>query len=158
MQVGEPQESLGADQAQHRRPESECTSRSVYSRVKDSPDIFIYIYQVNPGCTVVRQPHHRPRRCWRRIITDDLYTKGTRAHTHRELIGEWLWDLFIYLYICIYVYIYRSKPGLNVVRRLHHRLSRHRRREIPSIYLSIYFSLYIYLSLSLSLSLYIYIK
>ena len=24
-------------------------------------------------------------------VTDSLYTKGTRAHTHRELIREWLW-------------------------------------------------------------------
>ena len=26
------------------------------------------------------------------LYTDDLYTKGTRAHTHRELIREWLWE------------------------------------------------------------------
>jgi len=26
------------------------------------------------------------------IYTDVLYTKGTRAHTHIELIQEWLWD------------------------------------------------------------------
>jgi len=25
------------------------------------------------------------------ISTDGLYIKGTRAHTHRELIREWLW-------------------------------------------------------------------
>jgi len=24
--------------------------------------------------------------------TDGLYTKGTRAHTHRELICEWPWE------------------------------------------------------------------
>jgi len=27
------------------------------------------------------------------MYTDALYTKGTRAHTHRELIREWLWKL-----------------------------------------------------------------
>ena len=27
------------------------------------------------------------------LFTDGAYTKGTRAHTHRELIREWLWDL-----------------------------------------------------------------
>jgi len=26
------------------------------------------------------------------MYTDGLYTKSTRAHTHRELIREWLWD------------------------------------------------------------------
>jgi len=26
------------------------------------------------------------------ICTDGLYTKGTRARTHRELIREWLWE------------------------------------------------------------------
>jgi len=26
------------------------------------------------------------------IHTDGLYTKGTRAHTHREPIQEWLWE------------------------------------------------------------------
>jgi len=25
-------------------------------------------------------------------FTDGLFTKGTRAHTHRELIREWLWE------------------------------------------------------------------
>jgi len=25
-------------------------------------------------------------------FTDGSYTKGTRAHTHRELIREWLWE------------------------------------------------------------------
>jgi len=25
-------------------------------------------------------------------FTDGVYTKGTRAHTHRELIREWLWE------------------------------------------------------------------
>jgi len=25
-------------------------------------------------------------------FTDGLYTKGTRAHTHSELIREWLWE------------------------------------------------------------------
>jgi len=27
------------------------------------------------------------------IITDGEYTKGTRAHTHKELIREWIWQL-----------------------------------------------------------------
>ena len=26
------------------------------------------------------------------MFSDGLYTKGTRAHTHRELIREWLWE------------------------------------------------------------------
>ena len=26
------------------------------------------------------------------ISTNGVYTKGTRAHTHRELIREWLWE------------------------------------------------------------------
>jgi len=26
------------------------------------------------------------------IYSDGAYTKGTRAHTHRELIREWLWE------------------------------------------------------------------
>jgi len=26
------------------------------------------------------------------IHIDGLYTKGTRAHTHRELVREWLWE------------------------------------------------------------------
>jgi len=26
------------------------------------------------------------------LCRDGLYTKGTRAHTHRELIREWLWE------------------------------------------------------------------
>jgi len=26
------------------------------------------------------------------VYTDGSYTKGTRAHTHRELIREWLWE------------------------------------------------------------------
>ena len=25
-------------------------------------------------------------------FTDGVYTKGTRAHTQRELIREWLWE------------------------------------------------------------------
>jgi len=25
-------------------------------------------------------------------FTDGLYTKGTRAHTHRKLIRKWLWE------------------------------------------------------------------
>jgi len=27
-----------------------------------------------------------------KALTDGLYTKGTRAHTHRALIREWLWE------------------------------------------------------------------
>jgi len=26
------------------------------------------------------------------MFTDGSYTKGKRAHTHRELIREWLWE------------------------------------------------------------------
>ena len=26
------------------------------------------------------------------VFTDGLYTQGTRARTHRELIREWLWE------------------------------------------------------------------
>jgi len=26
------------------------------------------------------------------LFADGLYTKGTRAHTHRELIRAWLWE------------------------------------------------------------------
>jgi len=26
------------------------------------------------------------------IFIDGSYTKGTRAHTHRKLIQEWLWE------------------------------------------------------------------
>jgi len=26
------------------------------------------------------------------LFTDGSYTKGTRAHTHRELTREWLWE------------------------------------------------------------------
>ena len=40
----------------------------------------------SPGCAVCQpQP---PNSTF--LFTDGLYTKGTRAHTHRELIREWL--------------------------------------------------------------------
>jgi len=26
------------------------------------------------------------------VFTNDQYTKSTRAHTHKELIREWLWE------------------------------------------------------------------
>ena len=26
------------------------------------------------------------------VFTDGSYTKGTQAHTHRELIRQWLWE------------------------------------------------------------------
>jgi len=33
------------------------------------------------------------RMCDQPVYTDGLYAKGTRAHTHRERIREWLWEL-----------------------------------------------------------------
>jgi len=42
------------------------------------------------------------------IFTDGSYTKGTRAHTHRELIREWIWEPkgsslenILYMYVSI---------------------------------------------------------
>jgi len=48
--------------------------------------IYIYIY--------IYRERERERKIGRytRTFIDRSYTKGARAHTHRELIREWLWE------------------------------------------------------------------
>jgi len=54
---------------------------------------------LGPGCICTRY-YVYIKYTFMYIYTDGLYTKGTRAHTHRELIRE-----SVYLYMYIYIYI-----------------------------------------------------
>jgi len=49
-----------------------------------------YVWAAGDPCTHLHQDSAAHRPCIHNVYTDGLYTKGTRAHTHRVLIREWL--------------------------------------------------------------------
>ena len=53
--------------------------------------VHLYIW-VNPhGLVILRVEHVERRTKYGILFIDGLYTKRTRAHTHRELIRKWRW-------------------------------------------------------------------
>jgi len=77
------------------KPKGSSTKISIHTHtcIHMKMNVYALGHDVPPRCgrDVVHKTHHQLHLV-RKVYTNGSYTKGTRAHTHRELIREWLWE------------------------------------------------------------------
>jgi len=83
--------SPGVDPNPHFSPILDSTVHCVFARTTSASTLMSFAME-----RAQRAPRNRALYVGiyvcQQLFTDGSYTKGARAHTHRELIREWLWE------------------------------------------------------------------